>query len=56
MWNKVVRRVTQMSIKKDLQPAYLAMCTIVDQKELNGYLASNAILFPKLPLAATPRE
>ena len=36
MWNKVVRRTTEMTIQGDLRPAYALMCTIVDQTELNG--------------------
>ena len=40
IWNKVVRRTTQMSIKKDLKPAYIAMCHVVDNHILNGQLGS----------------
>lgn len=33
-----------MSIKKDLQPAYIAVCNAVDKTVLNGQLAN----FPEL--------
>lgn len=41
IWNKVVRRTTQMSIKKDLRPAYIAMCQVVDNHILNGQLGTH---------------
>lgn len=48
MWNKVVRRTTEMTIKGDLRPAYIQMCTIVDQSELNGQLSAYPDLFPQI--------
>ena len=44
IWNKMVRRVTQLSIKKDLVPAYQTVCIAVDKNVLNGQLAD----FPEL--------
>ena len=34
MWNRVVRRATEMTVERDLRPAYLKMCTIVNEYEL----------------------
>ena len=49
MWNKVVRRTTQMKIATDLRPAYIAMCTVVNKYDLDGHLAQEPGLFPLLP-------
>ena len=46
MWNKVVRRTTEMTIANDLRPAYYQMCAIVNQYDLNGHLSKYPDLFP----------
>ena len=54
MWNKVVRKTTEMNIQADLRPAYTLMCTIVDQSELNGQLAAYPDLFPQISSQTAP--
>ena len=49
MWNKVVRRTTQMGIANDLRPAYVTMCTVVNKNDLDGQLSEDPELFPQLP-------
>jgi hypothetical protein len=44
-----------MTIEKDLRPAYLAMCTVIDEKELDGELATHPELFLKLRLDSTEK-
>lgn len=51
MWNKVVRRVTQMTIADDLKPAYAKMCTIINEHELQGQLETRPELFTVLKTA-----
>ena len=55
MWNKVVRRTTEMTIARDLRPAYVQLCEIVDTQYLNGQLSSHPELFPEKTLPATFR-
>ena len=45
LWNKVVRRITEMNIANDLRPAYRTICTIVNQNDLNGQLSDYPELF-----------
>ena len=45
LWNKVVRRTTRMTIGDELRPAYIEMCTIINEVELKGHLEGYPDLF-----------
>jgi len=36
VWNKVVRSTTKLTIGEDLRPAYVKLCTLINQNELQG--------------------
>ena len=50
MWNRVVRRATEMTVERDLRPAYLKMCAIVNEYELGWQMSQ----FPELIYSQAP--
>lgn len=47
MWNKLVKSTTNLGSAKDIKPAYMSLCGVVDENVLNGKLADHPDLFPK---------